>query len=156
MRTPCRIFRNHVYRLPKSVYIAGIMISGFKIIQTAIDGHPDQIPLDWASGIVAPRGDALFSIEPASPSLARSMECGKALQRANSRPFGFMLSYSARTGIFAEFPETSVVDLPGRGRPRKGRELKPIAPFCRDPNRALGTVFDRISGESVDAERLKT
>ena len=33
---------------------------------------------------------------------------------------------------------------------------RPIAPFNRDPDQALRTVFDRVTGESVCPEELKT
>src|SRR5450631_4507619 len=45
------------------------------------------------------------------------------------RPFGFMLSYTARTGIFAQSHEASIVDSPTRGRPRQNCVPKPIAPY---------------------------
>jgi hypothetical protein len=126
-----------------------------KIIQAAIVGDPDRVPLDWHPAFSHP---ATMRYSTSSPHLLAWLDQWNAGKPYNEqiRPFGFLLSYAARTGIFAEFPETSVVDSPGRGRPRKERAPRPIAPFCRDPNRALGAVFDRISGEPVDAERLKT
>src|ERR1039457_563412 len=45
---------------------------------------------------------------------------------------------------------------PTRGRPRQNCVPKPIAPYSRDPIRALGTVCDRVTGEPVNAEQLKT
>src|SRR5471032_141453 len=64
--------------------------------------------------------------------------------------------YTARTGIFAQSHEASIVDSPTRGRPRQNCVPKPIAPYSRDPIRALGTVCDRVTGEPVNAEQLKT
>lgn len=74
------------------------------------------------------------------------------------KPFGFLLAYMARTGIFAPPPdlEACVVDEPRRGRPPKSEELKPIAPYDSDPVRALPNVFDRITGEFIPSDRLKT
>src|SRR5450631_1824714 len=72
------------------------------------------------------------------------------------RPFGFMLSNTASTGIFAQSHEASIVDSPTRGRPRQNCVPKAIAPYSRDPIRALGTVFERVTGEPVNAEPLKT
>jgi len=74
------------------------------------------------------------------------------------RPFGFLLTYMPRTGVFAPppDPEAYVVDGPIRGRPPKSDELKPIAPYDSDPVRALPNVFDRITGEFIPSDRLKT
>jgi hypothetical protein len=126
-----------------------------KIIQAAVDGHPDQVPLDWHPSFSLP---AAMRYSASSPQLLTWLDQWNAGKPYNEqiRPFGFMLSYAARTGTFAQFPETSVVDSPRRGRPRKDGVSKPIAPFCRDPSRALRTVFDRITGEPVDSEQLKT
>ena len=61
-------------------------------------------------------------------------------------------------GVFAPVPcpEASVVDEPKRGRPRKRNDYKPIAPYDSDPVRALPNVFDRVTGDSVGPEQLKT
>jgi hypothetical protein len=126
-----------------------------KIIQAAVDGHPDQVPLDWHPSFSLP---AAMRYSASSPQLLTWLDQWNAGKPYNERirPFGFMLSYAARTGMFGQFPEMSVVDSPRRGRPRKDGVSKPIAPFCRDPSRALRSVFDRITGEPVDSEQLKT
>jgi hypothetical protein len=36
------------------------------------------------------------------------------------------------------------------------RDGKPIAPYDSDPRRAIPNAFDRVTGESVDPEQLKT
>ena len=48
------------------------------------------------------------------------------------------------------------LDEPKRGRPPKSEELKPIAPYDSDPVRALPNVFDRVTGEFIPSDRLKT
>jgi hypothetical protein len=74
------------------------------------------------------------------------------------RPFGFLLVFTAQSGVLADFPdlESCLVDGPRRGRPPKGEELKPIAPFDSDPARALWKVFECLTGQPVHAENLKT
>lgn len=64
----------------------------------------------------------------------------------------------ARSGVFAEplHLETCVVDEVKRGRPPKGADLKPIAPFHSDSGMASPNVFDRITREPIGPERLKT
>ena len=63
-----------------------------------------------------------------------------------------------RTGIHGEFPclEASVVDDPGRGRPPKDNDYKPIAPYDSDPDKASHHVFDRVTGEPIACDKLKT
>ena len=71
------------------------------------------------------------------------------------RPFGFLVSFTAKTGVLAPFAATAVEEL-NRGRPPKNDTPAPIAPYDRDPNRVLGKVFDRLTGRAVEAEELKT
>ncbi len=58
--------------------------------------------------------------------------------------------------MFALQPESVLVNTTTRGRPAKDHAPKPIAPYSRDPSRALGSVFDRLTGEPVNPEQLKT
>ena len=93
-----------------------------------------------------------------SPGLLRWMDCwndGKPYAE-QVRPFGFLLSYSARGGLFAPPDEATVLDEIRPGRPPNPREPKPIAPFDADPDRSLLHVFDRETGEPVIADQLKT
>ena len=65
----------------------------------------------------------------------------------------------AKSGVLAAYPnlDSCVVDAPQRGRPAKCEDPKnPIAPFDSDPARALTKVFDRLTGEAIHAEQLKT
>lgn len=126
-----------------------------KIIQAAIDGHPDQVSLDWHPEFSRP---AVMRYSASSPQLLAWLDkwnTGKPYDQ-QIRPFGFMLSYTARTGVFAQLRKISVIDVSTRGRPLKNHIPMPIAPYSRDPIRAIETVFDRITGEPVKAEQLKT
>lgn len=64
----------------------------------------------------------------------------------------------ARAGVFADPPnaESCVVDRAKRGRPPKCDKFKPIAPYDANPIQALPTVFDRITGERMNPQQLKT
>jgi hypothetical protein len=74
------------------------------------------------------------------------------------RPFGFLLSFTPRTGLFAETADldSCLIDTPRRGRPRRLTDPKPIAPFNSDPGRALAHVIDRLTGDPLEPEKLKT
>jgi hypothetical protein len=71
------------------------------------------------------------------------------------RPFGFLLSFMPRTGVFAAISSEPLGGLK-RGRPPKAEELAPIAPYDSDPARALSKVFDRVTGKAIRPEQLKT
>jgi hypothetical protein len=60
-----------------------------------------------------------------------------------------------RTGIFAANAGT-LLDGLRRGRPPKIGNLAPIAPYGSEPTRALGKVFDRMTGKAVHPEHLKS
>ena len=72
------------------------------------------------------------------------------------RPFGFMLSYTARTGIFTAAGKHQWSRHQLMSKPRKRHQAKPIAPYGRDPITAAETVFDRVTGAPVSAAQLKT
>lgn len=105
-----------------------------KIIQAALDGPPDQVSLDWHSDLAQP---AAQRYSASSPDLLAWLDQWNAEKPYEDRikPFGFLLSYMPRTGVFDDPPdvEDSVVDAPRRARPTKPEELKPIAPYHGDP-----------------------
>jgi hypothetical protein len=128
-----------------------------QIIQAALDGHPDQVSLDWHPALSQPAAQRYSASSPHLLAWLDSWNADKPYDE-QVRPFGFLLSYTARTGVFAEPPEleASVVDDPKRGRPPKAEDLKPIAPYGNDPARTLPNVFDRVSGEPIAPDKLKT
>jgi hypothetical protein len=126
-----------------------------KIIQAAIDDHPDQVSLDWHPALSLP---AALRYSASSPQLLAWLDQWNEDRSYDEqiRPFGFMLSYTARNGVFAQIREASIDGIATCGRPRKQCVPKPVAPYSRNPNQALSTAFDRITGEPIDPDRLKT
>jgi hypothetical protein len=126
----------------------------FKIIESALRGQPNQVPLDWHTALQRP---ATIRYTASSPPLlnwvARWNE-GRPYEE-QIRPFGFLLSFMPRTGVLASTAELSLSE-PKRGRPQKNHTPSPIAPFDADPARALSKVIDRETGEPIDASALKT
>ena len=126
----------------------------FKVIEAALRGHPDSVPLDWHPALGHP---AAIRYTASSPALLKWMSRwnkGRAYAE-QIRPFGFMLSFMPRKGVHAPFSEEPI-DEPRRGRPRTTETLAPVAPYDSDPARALTKVFDRGTGNSVGPEQLKT
>ena len=126
-----------------------------KIIQAVIDGHPDQVALDWHPALAQPAAMRYGASSPALLSWLKKWNAGKPYQE-QVRPFGFLLAYMPRTGLFAMPTAPEVAETPKRGRPRKTPEPKPIAPYNSNPRRALSSVFDRDTGRSVEIHELKT
>lgn len=128
-----------------------------RIIQAALDGHPDQVPLDWHPALAKPAAQRYSASSPQLLAWLEAWNQGKPYED-QIKPFGFLLAFMPRTGVFAPTPdlEACVVDGPKRGRPPKSDELKPIAPYDSDPILASGNVFDRATGEPVSFDKLKT
>lgn len=126
----------------------------FKIIQAAIEGHPDQVPLDWHPALSRPAAMRYSASSPQLLNWVSPWNQGKPYEE-QIRPFGFLLSFMPRKGMFGP-PGATPIDKSGPGRPPKTDDLAPIAPYDREPARALSKVFDRVTGRRVRPERLKT
>jgi hypothetical protein len=124
------------------------------ITQAAIDGHPDQVRLDWHPALLRP---AAMRYTASSPPLLSWMTPwnGGRLYEDQVRPFAFLLSFMPRKGLFRPFT-AETVDGAKSGRPPGTDEISPIAPYDTDPTRAVGKVFDRNTGRAVEPEELKT
>jgi len=126
----------------------------FHIIRAALDGHPNQVSLDYHAGLSKP---ALMRYGATSPALLRwvkSFNENKPYPE-QIKPFGFMVAPVAQGASDLE-PEVELVgDIP-RGRPQVYSRPKPIAPFEREPAKAAACAFDRETGEPVPLEFLKS
>lgn len=126
----------------------------FKIIDAALRGQADIVPLDWHPALHRP---AAIRYTASSPQLltwlARWNE--RKPYEEQIRPFGFLLSFMPRAGVFAPMVSTPLEEL-RRGRPLNGEPLAPIAPYDSNPERALSKVFDRVTGRPIRPEQLKT
>jgi hypothetical protein len=128
-----------------------------RILQSALDNHPDQVALDWHSALSQPAAQRYSASSPRLLAWLDRWNDRKPYEN-QIRPFAFQLAYMLRTSIFGEAldPETHVVETVQRGRPPSADRLKPIAPYDSDPARALATVLDRVSGAFIPSDRLKT
>jgi hypothetical protein len=128
-----------------------------KILQAALADKPDLVRLDWHPSLARPAAQRFSVSNPHLLAWVDPLNDGRPYDE-QIRPFGFLLVYTAKAGVFAEPPdlESCVVDEPRRGRPPKREDLKPIAPFDSDPTKALRNVIDRVTGESIPSDKLKT
>jgi hypothetical protein len=112
------------------------------------------VPLDWHLALQRP---AAIRYRASSPELLKWMARWNDSRRYEEqiRPFGFLLSFMARSGVLA--PISAIpLDEQRRGRPPRTEALTPIAPGDSDPARALSKVFDRVTGKPVGPVQLKT
>lgn len=130
-----------------------------KIIEAAIDGHPDQVVLDWHPAFASPAASRYSASSPELLKWLRIWNADKPYAE-QINPFGFLLVYTAKTPPSAlredeEDEDWSEGDIKP-GRPAKDHKPRPIAPFDNDPVKALASAFDRATGEPLNPEQLKT
>jgi hypothetical protein len=126
----------------------------YKIVEAALAGQPDNLPLDWHPAFQKPAAIRYAATSPALLNWVARCNRGKPYTE-QIRTFGFLLSFIPRTGLLAPISET-LVDHPRRGRPSKTQKSAPIAPHDNDPVKALSKVFDRLREKPVSPEQLKT
>lgn len=126
----------------------------YKIIEAALRDRADTVPLDWHPGL---QKAAAIRYTASNPQLLNWMASWNRTRRYEEqiRPFGFVLSFMARTGVFGPISATPLGEL-RRGRPPTLVRPAPIAPYDSNPARALAKVFDRGTGKPVRPEQLKT
>ena len=126
----------------------------FHIIKAALKGHSNQVPLDYHPALQKPAMIRYGATSPALLAWMRHFNAGKPYAE-QIKPFGFMVAPTARQGAYLDMPvEDTAVGQ--RGRPRKPKVPKPIAPFDRDPAKAADHAVDRVTGERVPPHLLKT
>jgi hypothetical protein len=70
------------------------------------------------------------------------------------KPFNFMISFQTKPQFVS--PESDGRCPSKKGRTRKQRQVKPVAPFDKDIGKASQNAFDRETGKMVPAEDLKS
>ena len=125
----------------------------YKIIQAALDGHPDQVDLSYHDALKQP---AVSRYGATKPALLRWFEAfNRGREYPNQvKPFNFLNAYHARPQF--ELSDAEQWAAPKRGRPRKQTDLKPIAAFNRNISEAAKGAFDRETGKPICATELKT
>ncbi len=127
----------------------------FKIISAALAGDPDIVPLDYHPAFDQPALSRYGATSPRMLDWFKPWNEGKSYA-AQVKPFGFMTAFQARNGSWANFDAEPVEGPQERGRPKAMPQFAPVAPYNKEPEKALAEAFDRNSGESVPEGRLKT
>ena len=118
----------------------------FEIIRATLNGHPDEVNLDYHPALALP---AMSRYAATTPAILRWLDRhnrGKSY-RSQVKPFGFLSALQADP--FAHFQgEQSDISR------SKRQPVKPIAPFSRDPNVAARNAFDRETRQPVPMTAL--
>jgi len=127
-----------------------------QIIRAALDGHPDQVDLDFHPNLNKPAASRYAATTPAlldwfkvhNADLAYSDQVG---------PFNFLLAFQVEPTAIYEFPdyEDSIAETM-LSNPKEIGWPKPIARFSRDAGSAADNCFDRETGKPIPAGVLKT
>lgn len=123
-----------------------------QIIVATMAGHADRVTLDYHPALSRP---AISRYAATSPDLLRWVNRYNEGRdyRDQVKPFGFMFSMQI---AFDPTGEVFVDAIAKRGRPRKDKAIKPVAPFETHLEQAIAQAFDRQTGEPVGADILAT
>lgn len=127
----------------------------FVLISAALSGDLDRIKLDYRPALEKPVLSRYGATSPALLRWMKSFNDGKSYKQ-QVRPFGFMVGLMPLIGVLVKRFDAPIVEPVQRGRPKMSRIPKPIAPFERDPKKALEMSFDRETGESTSEVPLKS
>jgi hypothetical protein len=125
----------------------------YKIIQAALEGHPDQVDLSYHDALKQPAASRYGATTPALLKWFETFNCERKYPD-QVKPFNFLNAFHARPQF--ELPDAEQWAKSKRGRPRKQSDLKPIAAFNRNIHEAAKSTFDRETGKPILASELKT
>jgi hypothetical protein len=126
-----------------------------KIIEAALNGHADQVSLDYHPAFNHP---AASRYGATSPRLLKWFDqWNEPRSYADQvKPFNFLISFQAKNGVWSDFVVSTADQLPGRGRPKKASNYAPVAPYEKNALKAAQQAFDRETGEAICPDQLKT
>lgn len=125
------------------------------VLDAQLRGDPEIIPFDYHPNLSLPAIGRYGATSKVMLGWFKSHNEGRDYQD-QVRPFGFLLMLFGRNGSWSGFSADAVDAAPGQGRPAKRREIAPVAPFERDAQDAAAKVFDRVTGEPIEPEHLRT
>ena len=124
----------------------------FRIIEAALNGHPDQPRLSDLPGFDQP---AASRYAATTPQLLRWFNKYNADRDDpyKVRPFNFLTAFTPKRS------DRSDQTAPHASGKRKGRDRidlpRPIAPYHTNPRRAAANCFDRVTGATLEASFVR-
>jgi hypothetical protein len=125
----------------------------FQIIRAALDGHPEQVDLNYYPALQLPAMSRYAVTTPALEGWFKQHNANRPYED-RVKPFNFISGFQASPAIGEE---TFVIGN-GSKSPRrtKQRPLRPIAPYSQTSKEASARAFDRETGKPIPANELKT
>jgi hypothetical protein len=126
-----------------------------RIVSAALGGHTNQPRLADLPGFNKPAASRYGSTTP--DLLAWFDHHNEGREYGDQvKPFNFLTAYQASVFSWSDGEEAEGPERPSK-RSRKGGDFpRPIAPYARDPSRAAKECFDRLTGDPIATDRLKT
>ena len=133
----------------------------YRIVQAALDGHPEQIDLADLPGFDLPAVSRYAATTPALLRWVRHYNQGRSY-REQVKPFNFLLAFqpaSVPARLVAVREDDPTDNDTGQRRKLRGQAVDlphAIAPFDRDPGTAIQRCFDRETGRMVAPAELQS
>lgn len=124
-----------------------------QIIRADLDGHPDQVDLDYHPALDQPAVSRYGATTPALLKWFKTYNQNRPY-RDQVKPFNFLNSFFGRSP--REFSDAEEHIVGKRGPRPKIQTAKPVAPFDKDIAKAARAAFDRETGKPVPSDALMT
>jgi hypothetical protein len=128
----------------------------YQIIVAALDGHPDQVDLDYHHSLNQPAASRYGATTPKLLRWFKTYNQNRSY-RDQVKPFNFLLAFQASPALLVVDENYEIDAQPKKGpRPKICSAPKPIAPYNTDIKRATQNCFDRETGKPISSKSLKT
>lgn len=128
----------------------------FRIVDAALNGNPDQPRLADLPGFDQPAASRYAATTPKLLRWFNTFNSGRDYP-AQVRPFNFLTVFPPRRISAPDWLDLTKEPGLKNSKRRNLRDLpRPVAPFNSDPKSAAANCFDRLTGDPVPINRLKT
>lgn len=132
----------------------------YRIILAAQEGHPRQVHIEDLPGLSKPAVSRYAATTPAVLRWFSTYNQQKGY-RGQVKPFNFLLSFQAEhVGLPAQEKERILseqeAEKMGNARRQSEKRANPVAPYHTDYEKSLSVCFDRVTGEPIEKDWLKT
>jgi hypothetical protein len=121
----------------------------WRIVKAAIDRHPDNVEFDHHPALKMAAASRYAATTPKYLRWFDEHNDGLPYSR-KLKPFGFVSAFSAKPLIEVGLSKSKTRKSP------PGVQLKPVAPFHKNPAIAAQSAFDRVTRTPIAIEHLKT
>ena len=127
----------------------------WKLVDAQLKGDPDIVPSDYHPALSFPALGRYSATSKVMLGWFKRHNEGRRYED-QVRPFGFLTLLFGRNGPLGPHVNEETDGRPGPGRPKKPVEVAPVAPYEKDPQAAAAKAFDRVTGASIERDRLQT